>query len=175
MAHARIKPEATALWTRTSGVNILLRFSYSNSHCWVNYSFNTTDLAHHPHNNFLTQWLIQRGPTSSMSEKHSSEPKPRPLLPKGTHLPSTRIYKHTIITAHEGPQPLPSGLTYEALFSEDNDLPAHAYRRFPLWFGQGHILHLKRNPSELWERKTSQKVNYIALMCSQWLHLVLNI
>lgn len=101
--------------------------------------------------------LIHRGLTSSSLDKHCSEPKPRPLLPKGTHLPSTHIYKHTINTTYEGPLSPPLGLTYEALFCEDNHLPAHAYRRFPLWFGQGHILHLKRNQSELWEKKWVKK------------------
>lgn len=70
---------------------------------------------------------------------------------------SPYTHKYTLNTAHEG-SCLPPGLTYEALFSEDNDLPAHAYRRFPLWFGQGHILHLKRNQNELWKTKMRDKM-----------------
>lgn len=52
-------------------------------------------------------------------------------------------------------------MTSDALFSEDNNLPAHAYRRFPLWFGQGHILHLKKSQSVLQKDRESKTVRGI--------------
>ncbi len=79
----------------------------------MNYSFNTTDLEvvsiiHRPAlwhiDSSCSTALIHRGLTSSVLEEHCSEPKPRPLLPKGTHLPSAHTYKHTINSTW-GPPP----------------------------------------------------------------------
>ncbi len=82
----------------------------------MNYSFNTTDLEavfiiHRPAvwhiNSSCSTALIHRGLTSSVLEEHCSEPKPRPLLPKGTHLPSAHTYKHTINSTWGAPAPPP--------------------------------------------------------------------